>query len=145
MMTDTGQPQHPAPHRHRASWTLGFALVAAPLAWLVQTSANYGLSSHACYPADEPMHSLQAQWPWSVDLIITISAMLLACAAALIAFATWQRTRREATGDARKLIEAGEGRTRFLSMWGTMTGAGFTLALVFGLIALLGVPPCGYQ
>lgn len=144
MMSDTGQPHHPAPHRNRASWTLGFALVAAPLAWLIQTSANYGLSSHACYPADEPLLSMQASWPWPAALIITLVAIATAAGALLVAFAAWRQTRGEATGEAPDLIEAGEGRTRFLSMWGTMTGVGFTIALIFSLIALLGVPPCGY-
>lgn len=143
-MTDTGQPHHPAPHRHKASWLLGVALLAAPLAWLAQTSANYGLSSHACYPADEPFLSMQADWPWPTALAVVIFAIAISAAATLVVLATWRRTWREAAGDASDLIEAGEGRTRFLSMWGTMSNAGFTLALVFSLIALLGVPPCGY-
>jgi hypothetical protein len=123
---------------------LGVALLAAPLAWLIQTSANYGLSSHACYPGAEPLHAMTAAWQWPAVLLITLGAMLLAAAAALIAFTAWRRTRQEAAGDVPEVLEAGEGRTRFLSLWGTMTGAGFTIALLFSLIALLGVPPCGY-
>ena len=143
-MTDTHQPHHPAPHRHRATWTLGFALLAAPMAWLIQTSANYGLSSHACYPAAEPLHMMTASWQWPAVLAINIIAILLAAAAALIAFGTWRRTREEAAGDAPEVLEAGEGRTRFLSLWGSLAGAGFTIATLFSLIALMGVPPCGY-
>jgi hypothetical protein len=143
-MSDTRQPLHPAPHRRYAGRALGFALLAAPLAWLVQTSANYGLASHACYPAAEPLHMMTGDWQWPVVLVVNIAAIVLATVAALIAFFTWRRTREEAAGEVPALIEAGEGRTRFLSLWGSLTGAGLAIGLLFSLIALLGVPPCGY-
>jgi len=143
-MTEQHLPHHPAPHRHRAGPALGFALLAAPLAWLAQTSANYGLSSHACYPAAEPLHAMIANWQWPAVLAVNLTAIAFAALSGAIAFRTWRRTREEAAGDLCKLVEAGEGRTRFLSLWGTLTGTGFAIALLFSLIALMGVPPCGY-
>ena len=83
-------------------------------------------------------------WPWLAVLAITVLAIAVAAAAAVFSFGLWRRTRAEAAGAASDLIEAGEGRTRFLSLWGAMSGAGFAIALLFSLIALFGVPPCGY-
>lgn len=143
-MAGTHLPHHPAPHRRRAGSALAVALLAAPLAWLTQTSANYGLSSHACYPAAEPLLSMAVKWSWPAALAINLAALIVAAAAAVMAFAVWRRTREEATGRVPDLIEAGEGRTRFLALWAAMTGGGFTLAMIFSLIALMGVPPCGY-
>ena len=42
------------------------------------------------------------------------------------------------------MVEAGKGRTRFLSLWGLMTSVGFAGAIVFSLVGLLVVPLCGY-
>ena len=34
------------------------------------------------------------------------------------------------------MFEAGEGRTRFLALWGLMTSIGFLVAIVFSLVGL---------
>jgi len=137
-------PRHPAPHRHRAGAALVFALLAAPLAWLVQTSVNYGVASHACYPAAEPLPAMLAQWPWPLVTAVNILSLVVAVAGVATACRNWQLTRSEASGDIGQSLEAGEGRTRFLLLWGTLASAGFAIALLFSLIAILGVPPCGY-
>lgn len=137
-------PRHPAPHRHRAGGALAFALLAAPLAWLAQISVNYGVASHACYPGAEPFLVMVAQWPWPVVTAVNILSLVVAVTGSAIAYRTWQLTRGEASGDIGKTVEAGEGRTRFLSVWGILASAGFAIALLFSLVAIVGVPPCGY-
>ena len=42
----------------------------------------------------------------------------------------------------RTLLEAGEGRTRFLAVCGLMSALGFAAAILFNTIAVLTVPPC---
>lgn len=121
-----------------------FALLAAPAAWLVQTAANYGVASHACYPASEPLLAMFAHWPWPAVMAINLLSIAIAALAAVTAYRIWRLTREEAPGALGNALEAGEGRTRFLSLWGTMSSAGFTIALLFSLIAVFGVPPCGY-
>ena len=143
-MNRASAPHHPAPHRHRAGWVLVFAMGAAPLAWLAQTSINYGIASHACYPASEPLLAQLSQWPWPAVIIINLASIAIAAAAAFTAYGLWRRTRQEASGDAPETLEAGEGRTCFLALWGAMASTGFTVALLFSLIGILGVPPCGY-
>lgn len=137
-------PHHPAPHRHRGGPVLAFILLAAPVAWLIQTSVNYAVASHACYPASEPRLGLTEQWPWLAVTAITLIGLAVALAAATMGYRAWRLTRAEASGNLGTTLEAGEGRTRFLSLWGTMTSCGFAVALVFSLIAIGGVPPCGY-
>lgn len=110
-------PHHPAPHRHRAGWVLAFALGAAPTAWLIQTSVNYGVASPACYPAAEPLGEMLSRWPWPAVLAVNLLGIAIAAAAAFTGYRTWRRTRHEADGDAGSTLEAGEGRTRFLSLW----------------------------
>lgn len=144
-MTDA-VPHHPAPHRRRArNAALLAGLAAGPAAWLIQMSVNYGISSHGCYPADEPLRALTSGSALAVILAVTIVAIVLSFAAALLSYGNWRRTRAEAGGETPETIEAGEGRTRFLALWGTFAGAGFTVALLFNLIGILGVPPCGYS
>lgn len=138
-------PHHPAPQRHRAGWVLVFVSGAAPLAWLAQTSINYGLASHACYPAGEPFPAMRADWPWSAVFVINLASIAIAAIAALTAYHLWSNARGEASGNASQTPEAGEGRTRFLALWCTMASTGFTVALLFSLVAILEVPPCGYS
>lgn len=144
-MTDAA-PRHPAPHRHRArNATLLACLAAGPVVWLIQMSINYGISSHGCYPAAEPLARLPSGAVWTVIIAITIVAIMISLAAALLSYRNWRMTRAEAGGDTPETIEAGEGRTRFLSLWGAFAGTGFAVALLFNLIGILGVPPCGYS
>ena len=76
-------------------------------------------------------------------LIVELIAMAMAFAAAIVAYASWRSTRHEAEGEARHMFEAGEGRTRFLALWGLMTSIGFLVAIVFSLVGLFVVPLCG--
>jgi hypothetical protein len=138
---------HPAPHRDPvSSGLLALGLAAAPLAWGAQLVINFALASHACFPGSRPLQSVAPGWAavWSVLLIVELAAMTVALAGAAAAYRSWQATREESTGDTEDVMEAGRGRTRFLSVWGLLTSLGFAVAIGFSLIGLFAVPLCGY-
>jgi hypothetical protein len=139
--------EHPAPHRSRASaGLLAIGLAAAPLAWGGQLVINYALASHVCFPGDNPLMSVASGWgaAWTVLLIVELIALAIALGGAAAAYRAWQATRTESSGDSEDVIEAGRGRTRFLSIWGLMTSLGFFVAIIFSLVGLFAVPLCGY-
>jgi hypothetical protein len=49
----------------------------------------------------------------------------------------------EMEGDHFALIDVGEGRTRFMAMWGMLFSSGFLIAILFTTIASVMVPSCG--
>ena len=69
-------------------------------------------------------------------------ALAIALAAALIAYRNWSSTQGEHGGGSQRLVEVGEGRTRFLSMCGILTSLGFALAIIFTSCIILLVPLC---
>ncbi|WP_424360333.1 hypothetical protein [Methylocystis parvus] len=136
----------PSPHKHLVSDAAVFgALLAGPLAWLAQLLLNYGLASHACFPRETPRETLAQGWIWlhSGLLAINLAALAVAIAGTVAAFFLWRRTREEAEGDHARLLEAGQGRTRFFAIWGVWSGVWFILQILFGLIAVIGAPGCG--
>ena len=147
MTTDTAALHagaHPAPHRHRVgSLALAFGVAAGPLAWGVHLVVNYGIASHACFPGAGPRSQAPAgAGLWWLLLSIDLIAIAVAAAATLVSYRSWRATRRELAGRASDLLEIGEGRTRFLALWGLLTGVGFLLAVVFDGVALLVLPLC---
>jgi hypothetical protein len=137
--------EHPAPLAGAVPrWLLVTALLAAPIAWLVQLSVDYGLASHACFPRESPVPTgltvSPAAWPGSFALII--AALVIACASTGASFWMWRRTRHEAP-NGYGLVEGAEGRTRFLAVWGFWTGIWFALDILFGVIGFIEVSACG--
>jgi hypothetical protein len=142
------QPQfstrHPAPHRHEVSlFALGFGLAAAPLAWAAQTIIGYALSSHACFPGDTPRTAPLYAGAGQIALAINLIAIMVAAVAWAAAYRSWQATRDENDGQLHRLVEIGEGRTRFLALCGVLTSLGFLVAMIFASVAILLVPLCG--
>jgi hypothetical protein len=135
---------HPAPHRHKVSLlALGFGLAAAPLAWAAQTITGYALSSHACFPGDTPRVAPLFAEAGQIAVAINLIAIVVAAAAAAIAYRSWRATRDENDGRLHHLVEIGEGRTRFLALCGMLASLGFLVAIIFASLAILLVPLCG--
>jgi hypothetical protein len=136
----------PAPHSERVSAALLFgALLAPPLAWGVQLIVNYGLASHACFPGDMPRTSLAPGWEWVAPAIIALNlaSLAIAAAASVVSLSIWRRTREEAAGGHASALDIGQGRTRFLAIWGMWSGVWFALQILFGTIAAFWTPACG--
>jgi hypothetical protein len=135
--------KHAAPHRHRVSLTaLFFGLAAAPTAWNAQLLFSVALSAHACYPRDVPLTLPIWSDLWWILLAIGVAGMALAIAGGLVSWRSWRLTFEEAPGSAHNLLDLGEGRTRFLAMFGILASFLFALGLLFATAAVFVVPLC---
>jgi len=136
--------EHPAPHRHRVSLLAQWSqLVIAPLAWSLQLMVDTVLESHGCFPHQTPI----GQNIFSLAPLImgaTVAVATVVCVAGfLLAAGNWRRTRAERPGLAHHVMEAGDGRTRFLALAGMIVSGLFLLAVLVHGSMLLEVPPCG--
>jgi hypothetical protein len=131
---------HPAPHRERyGRGALAFGLFAAPLAWAIQLTASYAVTGVTCNGA---RYALDAPTLHTALATVDVMALAVTVAAFVVAWLGWRATREEAAGSAHHLLDAGEGRTRFLAVCGMMASAGFMLALIFATVGIAVVPPC---
>lgn len=146
MSSDTlTRPAHPSPHRERAPlWRQLAGLCAAPLAWFVQFTVGYALTSYACFPGDRALGQVLSGWDWTRGAAVGINLLAAAVAvwAGWISLGVWRVSREEKEGRSEHVIEAGEGRTRFFGLWGMMTSAGFLVAIVFDTVMALGAAAC---
>jgi hypothetical protein len=144
---------HPSPERRQVRLLMLFGgLAAGPAAWTLHLMINYALASHICFPGAVPPFPGAAAPPWLSCALaaIGIVAVASAIAGALISYRIWQTVRHERSrpeprfsGHAHELVEIGEGRTRFLALWGMITGTAFAFATLFDLFGLLVLAPCG--
>jgi hypothetical protein len=133
---------HPAPQRHHVGLVvLLAALFATPTIWGLRLVLNFALASYFCFPGTIRHYALPG-WTWPTLLGVDLLAIAVAVLAAVVSWRNWQRTADEAEVSGAPLVEIGEGRTRFLSLWGLMTGVGFAVAGGFDLLALWVVPVC---
>jgi hypothetical protein len=131
-------PRHPSPQREGlSSWLLLFALAGGPAAWGAQLLAAYGLASLAC---GQIARSPSASPGWIEG--VSAATVVLALAAALAGWNAWRATREERGGRGVRLLETGEGRTRFLGLAGLMLALGSAGAIVFDSVGLLTLAPC---
>jgi hypothetical protein len=113
---------------------MAIALFAAPLAWAVQVGASYSLASLHCGNAQAAR----------LATLIGVDAVTLAVAlvGVFAAYRIWRATRHELEDSAGHPVDTGEGRTRFLSLFGLIAGIGFAIAIAFLSIPSFVVPPC---
>ena len=143
--TTSGPEQgvHPSPHRDRVSpWAMWFCILGAPVAWSVQQLVNAPLFAHGCYPKDAPLASPIWSNAGSVALTVELIAIAVCVVAGLLAWRNWDRTRGEKEGSGHHLMEAGDGRTRFMAMVGLICSGLFLLATIFATGLLYLVQPC---
>jgi hypothetical protein len=121
----------PAPETRepRFLW-LVFGASAGPLFWLGQLMLGYGVSAYVCYPGDHPV-SLASTGPLFAVLLLFDGVALAGCTVG--AFVSWHAWRR---------VRPGEGRNRFLALWGVMSSLWFFAAILFSVIASVMVPLC---
>jgi hypothetical protein len=136
---------HPAPRPQRARLhETFFALFGGPIAWFVQLCGGYALASEPCFRAGQrtlaPAAGLYWTWPGMIGLML--AAISIALLSLLVSWRAFRRTRDEALGDPRHLMESGAGRTRFLALWGMALGTGFALTAAFTAVAFMTLPRC---
>ena len=133
---------HPAPHRGQVgAAALAASLLAAPAAWSLQLLLIYGFASHFCGP--EPVPGSPSDWLFWLLPAVNLAALVLAALAIWLSFSHLQRTRSEQADQAGGMMDAGEGRTPFLSIWGIWIGVVFLLAIAFNTLSVFWTGLCG--
>jgi hypothetical protein len=122
---------------------LWFGLFGAPVAWSLQLLASYALVAHGCYPDAEPMTMPVVPGLRALVLGTGAAALAVALLAGGSAWRSWRATQHEHDGGHEALLEAGEGRTRFMALAGMMLSAVFVLGIVMNVVPLLLLRPCG--
>ena len=134
---------HPSPHRERVGlWAMWFCIVGAPAAWSLQQLIAPTLFAHGCYPKDVPVATPIWGNLRSVALAVELIAIVVCVVAGFTAWRNWGRTRGEKEGSGHHLIEAGDGRSRFMAMVGLICSGLFLLATIFATGLLYMVQPC---
>jgi hypothetical protein len=135
---------HPASTgRVAAPLALWFGLFGAPVAWSLQLLSSYALVAHGCYPDAEPMTMPVVPALETLVLGTGAAALVVALLAGGSAWRSWRATRHEHEGGHEALLEAGEGRTRFMALAGMLLSAVFVLGIVMNVVPLLMLRPCG--
>ena len=132
---------HPAPHRDRVAAHEGlFAVWAAPLVWAVQLTVSFAATSNSCFDAGDRLltHPGVEIWP----LIVSIAALLIALAGLCLSIVLLRRTRDETGGSERRLVETGQGRTRFMAVWGIAFSSVFAFLIAVNIALLLAMSEC---
>jgi hypothetical protein len=135
---------HPAPQRHKVpGYRNFFLLFGGPLAWFLQLNAGFALATQPCFVDNQRTVAPTVPWSWPAIIALAGAASVMALAATLVAWRDFQRTKHEATGEHRDLLEVGAGRTRFLALWGICFGAGSTGVIVLTALGFFVLPRCG--
>lgn len=135
---------HPAPAEHAVPLgALWFGLFGAPVVWSIQLMLNFALVAHSCFPVSEPRTTPLFDALGITVLLVSVGALVIALAAFVTAWRSWRTTRREHAGGEELLLEAGEGRTRFMATAGMLVSGLFVLGVVMNAMPLFLVPLCG--
>lgn len=141
----TSPPARPEQHRQPVSLlSLFFGVLGGPVAWAWLFLVNYAVVSHFCYPDGIPHaqpNPAELGWVWGILWGMAGAALLTSIAATVVSYLNW-RAARSAGDEADPTAEPRRGRIRFLAIWGMITGAAFTLAIIFNYIDLIGMSLC---
>ena len=129
---------HPAPGRAvtRDRW-LWFGFLAAPVAWSLQLAFNSGVAGLACLGSAAPDVELRG-WTEPAIILVNVCALAIALVGLAVSVRNIRRTHEaEASeGESRGVLGAGEGRTRYMGVWGVWTSVLFFCAIAFNSIAV---------
>ena len=135
--------RHPSPHRNRVGGlAMWFAILGAPVAWSLQQLINPPIFEHGCFPNDVPLAEPIWRNGGSVTLTVELAAIVVCVLAGIVAWRNWQRTRTEKEGSGHHLLEAGDGRSRFMAMVGLLCSGLFLFAVVVSTGLFYLVAPC---
>ena len=131
---------HPAPQRHQAHpISLLFALLGAPAGWSVQLFFGFASTSYLC--TGQAGIAVPA-WLDPAVIGFNFTALATAVAALMVALALVRRTTHEHRQRSGGIMDAGEGRTRFLAVWGVCISIVFFVATLANSFSLFLVSSC---
>jgi hypothetical protein len=131
---------HPAPQRHQPHHiSLLFALLGAPAGWTIQLLFGFGSTSYLC---TGQARSAAPTWLAPALIGFSFAALAIAVAALVVALALVRRTTHEHRQRSGGIMDAGEGRTRFLAVWGVYISIVFFVATLANSFSLFLVSSC---
>jgi hypothetical protein len=135
---------HPAPARGRIGlWTLFLGLGGTPVVWSLQLVGISSIAGIACIAGDGPKPSPpDVAWANAALIVVNLAALVAALIALAVSYRNLHRTGQEISEGSGGVMEAGEGRSRFLSVWGIWTGILFMLAIAFNTLSVFWVGLC---
>jgi len=108
------------------SAALWFAVLGAPVAWVVHLVSGYSLEEwFACSPSNTAPGEVLGLSVNTVALIITIACGLVAASAGLVAWRCWRRAADDGAATAQ--------RVRWMAIVGLMNSGLYLLAILGGL------------
>jgi len=129
---------HPAPARHAAHpLKLLFALCGGPAGWLGQLLLGFASTSYFCRPG-----GVAPPWLSAAIIAANLTGVAVAMVGLAVGLMLVRRTRHEHHGQPGGMLDAGEGRTRFLATWGCLVSAVFIAATLANSLSLWLVPLC---
>lgn len=137
--------RHPSPHRERVGMiALFYGLFIAPVVWAGNLMITYALATHACYPGHDPLVRVAPgfDFAWPLILALFLLTLILCASGFAVSLRNWNTSGTESKGHVHYLLDAGEGRTRYLSIIGMAYGVLFFALTVVGAIILAIVPLC---
>lgn len=137
------QVSHPAPGRARVSnLRLLGALLLAPGAWLVQLTVSYFFASNGCARGETGLEPSVVPSLWLLLLLIHLACIVPGVFGFVFALRAWRRTRDEKPGGGHRLLDVGEGRTRFAALAATVVSFIFLFAILAEFAAVLILQRC---
>jgi hypothetical protein len=131
---------HPAPDRGLVgAVALVLSLAGGPTAWTLQLLAGSALGGLACR-AETRVLAPDLATTWMI--IVNLLSIALGLAALLLAWRNYRRTGRLGEKSHGEVMEAGEGRTHFLSIWAIWTGVTFLVAIIFNTVSVFWAGLC---
>jgi hypothetical protein len=120
----------------RGSIALWFTVLGSPLAWGAHLVLNYALEEwFACSPSVTDRGEMLGFSVHDVSLVLNTVIALIAATAGVTGFRCWRRTRSATDGDSLQ-------RARWMAFAGTIEGAIFTTAILFGYLPPLLLDTC---
>jgi hypothetical protein len=134
---------HPSPHRARVSFAaLMFGMTAAPIFWLGQLILGYGVSAVVCYGSNHPTTIASGAALRLAFYAFDTIAVMAAIAGGIVSYSSWRAVKEEKEGGQHHAIDAGEGRARFMALWGLLSSVCFLVGIIFATIGSIEAPLC---
>lgn len=128
---------HPAPLRGRVSRSaLYIGLALGAFSWFGQLCANSAVAWASCETFAHREWSYHWAGSWPVIIGFNVLALVLSALGLALGAVNLSKTGEEEEQQPGGIMDAGEGRTRFLSTWGIWASLLFFLAIAFNTISL---------
>ncbi len=129
---------HPAPARGKVpGWQILIALGGAAALWLGQLFYGTAVAGMVCLDRSGAAEGVPPDWADASLALVNLGALALSVIALLLGIRNLRRTGRENEDKSHGVMDAGEGRTRFLSVWSIWASVLFIVAIAFNTGAVL--------